>query len=708
MAASSGPKTESSPHLSGMPEGAEAIAQVAARNRRGRVWLALFQSALILAILALIALLFNIINGTAGLVAVQNAIDTEDVTTIVDEWRMLALPNTTASEDDAELAEGVANDPDAIGFFSYHHAATDERLKLIPVENVLLTDESVTSGEYALSRPLYLYVNRRAIQKKQFVANFVHYYLGNVSETAKGSGYFPLPDATISAQIEALTDLNDDAATQAGEGTLHIAGSSTLSPLTQAILAGYGSAGFGGTASIDTLGTSAGIVRLCEDQDVDIALASRAMTRQELEACEDSGVNPIEFQVARDAIAVVVNSANDDLANLDLATAQAIFGSATNWNDVDPAFAAQPIVRYIPGEASGTLLLFADAIFDTPLHELTRDEMILVLKTWLTPGVFRRYNAEEAMNERSEASLLALIEERVIQPRVLGSWDLLESILNRAEIEAQHAEQYPDSELRWWRWLDQSFLTSPQSSVPEQAGVRTAILGSLWVILITMLVAVPIGIGAAIYLEEYAGHSRLSQIIQTNIDNLAGVPSIIYGILGLTIFVRVMEPVTSGTVLGASDPSTANGRTILSAALTLALLVLPVIIINAQEAIRAVPRSLREAGYGLGATKWQVTWTHVLSNALPGIFTGTILAMSRALGETAPLIVVGASTFITTDPSGPFAKFTVLPMQIYQWTSRPQAEFKHIAASASIVLIVLLLLLNGSAIWLRNRYGKKL
>jgi phosphate transport system permease protein len=147
---------------------------------------------------------------------------------------------------------------------------------------------------------------------------------------------------------------------------------------------------------------------------------------------------------------------------------------------------------------------------------------------------------------------------------------------------------------------------------------------------------------------------------------------------------------------------------VLSAGLTLALLVLPVVIINAQEAIRAVPKSLRDAGYGLGATKWQVTWSHVLSNALPGIFTGTILAMSRALGETAPLIVVGASTFITQDPTGPFSKFTVLPMQIYQWTSRPQAEFRHIAAAASLVLLALLLLLNGTAIFLRNRYSRKL
>ena len=163
--------------------------------------------------------------------------------------------------------------------------------------------------------------------------------------------------------------------------------------------------------------------------------------------------------------------------------------------------------------------------------------------------------------------------------------------------------------------------------------------------------AFPLGVGAAIYLEEYARDNWLNRLIQTNINNLAGVPSIIYGILGLAIFVRALEPLTSGAIFGVGDPTTANGRTILSAGLTLALLVLPLIIINAQEAIRAVPSSLRQASYGLGATKWQTIWHHVLPNAIPGILTGTILAISRAIGETAPLVVIGASTYITFDPS---------------------------------------------------------
>jgi phosphate transport system permease protein len=222
-------------------------------------------------------------------------------------------------------------------------------------------------------------------------------------------------------------------------------------------------------------------------------------------------------------------------------------------------------------------------------------------------------------------------------------------------------------------------------------------------IAITMLVAFPVGVGAAIYLEEYAGASWWNRLIETNINNLAGVPSIIYGLLGLAIFVRALERYTSGAFLGVAD---SNGRTIISAALTMALLILPLIIINAREAIRAVPSSLRQASYGLGATRWQTVWHHVLPNALPGILTGAVLGMSRAIGETAPLIVVGASTFIVTDPQGPFSKFTALPIQIYNWTQQPSDQFRDIAAAAIVVLLLMLLTLNAAAVLLRNRFRR--
>ncbi len=295
----------------------------------------------------------------------------------------------------------------------------------------------------------------------------------------------------------------------------------------------------------------------------------------------------------------------------------------------------------------------------------------------------------------SHEQLVQLVETDVVGAEILQSWDLTTSLFERASLEALAKEQYPQAKFYFRSWVNLEFLVRPGSSTPSESGVRTALLGSLWVIGITVAFAFPIGVGAAIYLEEYASRSRLNQIIETNVRNLAGVPSIIYGLLGLAIFVRALEFVT-------------DGRTLLSAGLTMGLLILPVIIINAQEALRAVPSSIREASFGLGATKWQTVWNQVLPAAMPGILTGTILAMSRAIGETAPLIVIGASTFIVFDPNGPLAKFTALPIQIYQWTSRPQDQFRDIAAAAIIVLLTVLLLLNASAIFLRQRFQRNL
>ncbi|MBT8208492.1 MAG: phosphate ABC transporter permease PstA, partial [Acidimicrobiia bacterium] len=243
------------------------------------------------------------------------------------------------------------------------------------------------------------------------------------------------------------------------------------------------------------------------------------------------------------------------------------------------------------------------------------------------------------------------------------------------------------------------------SSTPEIAGISTAILGSLWLVLIAALFAVPVGVGAAIYLEEFARPNRLNDILQTNINNLAGVPSIIYGMLGLAVFVRVLEPITSGSLFGDFAP---NGRTVMSAGLTLGVMSLPVVIISSQEALRAVPSSLRQAGMGLGATRWQTVRSQVLPVAVPGIMTGTILAVARAIGETAPLILVGAAGFITVAPSDPFSQFTALPIQIFQWTSLPQPEWRNLASAASLVLLILLLALNAAAVILRNRYSRRL
>lgn len=239
--------------------------------------------------------------------------------------------------------------------------------------------------------------------------------------------------------------------------------------------------------------------------------------------------------------------------------------------------------------------------------------------------------------------------------------------------------------------LDGAFLSSFPSRLPERAGIKAALFGSLWLIGLTALFAVPVGVGAAIYLEEFAARGRLTRFVQANIGNLAGVPSVVYGILGLALFVR-------GIGLG---------RSLLSGALTLSLVVLPIIIIAAQEGIRSVPNSIRHASFALGATKWQTVRHAVLPAALPGILTGVILALSRALGETAPLVVVGALTYAAFVPTSPWDPFTALPIQIFNWTSRPQAEFHRVAAAAIVVLLVLLTAMNAFAVYLRNKYQTK-
>jgi phosphate transport system permease protein len=348
------------------------------------------------------------------------------------------------------------------------------------------------------------------------------------------------------------------------------------------------------------------------------------------------------------------------------------------------------------------------AVDGVGLEQLSKDQLVQVLQENISRGLFRRLENDRPFADRSQESVYELVVEWVVAPQVVQTWSLVDSVFRRSAVLAEAADEHPGAKVEFVSWINPKFITAPQSSDPEKAGVRTAILGSLWIIVITILFAFPLGVGASIYLEEYAGDNPINRIIQTNINNLAGVPSIIYGMLGLAILVRALEPLTSGALLGIVDPTTANGRTILSAGVTLGLLILPLIIINSQEAIRAVPLSLRQASYGLGATRWQTVWHHVLPNALSGILTGTILAISRAIGETAPLVVVGASTFITVDPNGPFSKFTTLPIQIYQWTARPQDEFRNIAAAAIIVLLVLLLTLNATAVLLRNRYSRRM
>lgn len=243
--------------------------------------------------------------------------------------------------------------------------------------------------------------------------------------------------------------------------------------------------------------------------------------------------------------------------------------------------------------------------------------------------------------------------------------------------------------------LDLQFLTSGPSRRASEAGIFYAMAGSLWLLGLTALLAFPVGVGAAVYLQEYAGRSRLASLIEINITNLAGVPSIIYGLLGYELFVRALRDIT-------------NGASVLSGALTMSLLILPLVIVSAREALKTVPDSLRQAALAVGATRWQMVRDHVLPAAAGGILTGTILSLSRAMGEAAPLIAIGALTFVPFAPAAPTDRFTAMPIQIFNWVSRPQPEFAANAAAGIIVLLVVLLAMNSVAIILRTRTQRRI
>jgi phosphate transport system permease protein len=271
--------------------------------------------------------------------------------------------------------------------------------------------------------------------------------------------------------------------------------------------------------------------------------------------------------------------------------------------------------------------------------------------------------------------------------RLVASFGLLITLLALLSLLTLLYDIFRDGAAR----LSWDFIVSYPSRRPEQAGILPALVGSIFVIGLTAMIAIPLGVAAALHLEEYGGRGLVSRLIEINIANLAGVPSIIYGLLGLGLFVRTFG----------------MGRSVLAGASTLAVLVLPIVILATREAIRAVPKSIREASYALGATKWQTTWHQVLPAAFPAILTGVILALSRAIGETAPLITLGALTYVPFLPSDVWSPFTVLPIQIFNWISRPQAAFAENAAAGILVLLVSLLLMNAVAIALRDRFQRR-
>ncbi len=727
------------------PQGDEMRTQIGGRRRRGMLWRLTFLAATILAIIILMVLLITIINQSFGLVAEQVNIPESQLVTDYNKARVAFAPNVILSgEDDQQLAMGIAADPNGVGFFGYaFYKANADGLRPLTLNGVAPTAETVQSGDYPGRRPLFIYSSSDIMGAKPEVLAFMIYYLQHLDEVVPEVGYFADDAAALAAQEAALAaalgvEELPVIAPSDYSGTINIAGSSTVFPITQAMAERFIADGFDGQVNVESIGTGGGFTAFCEDESVDIVDASRPITTLEFEACRQKGHPPVQLQVGIDALVVAVSALNDFAQDLTAEQADTLFTTAATWNEVNPDWPALEVNRYVPSVESGTMDFFVQtALPEQTLADLPYDALVAIYATNVSIGRCRAVEREQRFygevlvcdnqeawdaacssdtpapgctaEPRSSASVQRLIEDEVIQPRILKSWYLLPSLTQRPAIVADVAENFPNAQLRFKSWLSWSFISSPQSSQPEIAGVRTAILGSLWVVAIAIALGFPLGVAAAVYLEEYADHEKwYNRFIQTNINNLAGVPSIIYGMLGLAVFVRALEPLTSGALFGIVEAGgTANGRTVLSAGLTLGLLGLPIIIIAAQEAVRAVPPSLREASMGIGATKWQTIWSHVLPNAMPGILTGTILTMSRVIGETAPLVVVGASTFITSDPTGPFSKFTTLPAQIFQWTTRPQDTFRNLSGAAIIVLLILLLMLNATAITLRNRFSKR-
>ena len=591
----------------------------------------------------------------------------------------------------------------------------------------------------------FVYGASSILAEREEVAAFLAYYLEHLDEVVSEVGFFPAGTESLSdekavlaeaLEVEELTSITPSDYS----GTISIIGSSTVYPVTLAMAERFKADGFNGEVIVESVGTGSGFDAFCSGKgEYDLVDASRSVDDIEFESCRANGRDLTEFRIATDAVVAVVSEANSFATNVNLEQLENLFTNAVTWTEINSEWPDEPINRFIPTVESGTMDFFVRSVFNAQtLKELPYDGLVSTYVANVTVGRCRAVEREQkfyenflicddaeaysaacngdnppsgcAASPRTHEDLELLVQAEVIKPRILKSWFLYPSLFQRQEIFLEASQEYPNADIKFKSWISPTFITSPQSSTPELAGVRTALLGSLWVVFIAMLLAFPLGTAAAIHLEEYADNDKwYNRAIQTNINNLAGVPSIIYGMLGLAVFVRVMEPITSGALFGFVDAgATANGRTVLSAGLTLGLLGLPIVIISAQEAIRSVPSSLREASMGLGATKWQTIRHHVIPNAMPGILTGTILTMSRVIGETAPLVVVGASTFITTDPTGPFSKFTSLPAQIFQWTTRPQDTFRNIAGAAIIVLLIMLLALNAFAIIMRNRFSKPL
>lgn len=602
-----------------LPQGEALKKNINKRRRTGFVWRNIYIGAIVIAVIALLALIYSIVNSSYSLVAIANEVDPDTLyKEPVDSLTTEEIAEVLVHLDNEQLGQIIAGS-DAGDF-------RGNSLRIVAIENVfdLSNDDAKT----------YLRDNRDLTVSEAFTD---HTYPEQLADMA-------LLDLT---RENWNTLLYQNAST---EVLVNLIASNILADEANRVSL---------LASVDSL------------------------------APEAFPYKPFDDLTAEELGQVMLLSDSTDLRGSNLR-----FVAVSIFFEMSLDDAKTELIENRDKTAGEYLRDFElpEGLEDVSILELERDDWINIMTL--------NFSLDE---------MRAVVTDKILKPRVVGTWnfvpslskdkdDLRQDVVTKEEARAaalgNELEMDPEAiefEYRWW--VSGDFLDGTYNTQPELAGIRTAIIGSLYMIVITVLFSFPIGVGAAVYLEEYATDHIVNRIIKVNISNLAGVPSIVYGMLGLVIFVRSMGSLTQGS-------------TVIAAGLTMGLLILPVIIINAQEAIRAVPNSLRQASYGLGATKWQTIWHHVLPNAIPGIMTGTILAISRAIGETAPLIVIGAATRITKDPTFT-SKFTVLPIQIFHWTSEPDPAFRNVAAAAILILLILLLTMNSVAIVLRNRFSQR-
>jgi ABC-type phosphate transport system substrate-binding protein len=492
------------------PEGRDLQRFVDRRQRTGQIWKTAFLGATVVGIIALLALLYNVINESFGYVAYQNEIDPATLTLGFYKEQVLAAERTATSEDDAVLVNGIQEHGTAIGFFGYsYYSANQDGLKLLAVDGVRPSAETVASGHYPLTRSLFVYTAESVLLDKPQVASFISHYLEHVNDNPDAHGFFPAPQPLVDESFQTLKSAAGQGIRPAGDvtGGIMVAGSSTVAPLTESAAEAFKAAGFAGIVAVDISGTAAGFDVFCSGK-ADMVNASRAANRAEILKCRKAGRPLVEFRVGTDGLAVVTSAQNDFVTGLSSAQLQEVFTTGDRWSDIDPSFAQKPILRDIPGAKSGTLDFFVSTVFPSSLEEMPAADKIALLKANISTGRARALAAVKALEARSDAELVRLLTDEVVRPRIAATWTLVDSLFNKPAIE-ERALQIPHSTLAFRNWVNPTFLASPQSSKPELAGVRTAIMGSLWVTLIAFLFSVPLGVGAAIYLEEYGGRAGL-------------------------------------------------------------------------------------------------------------------------------------------------------------------------------------------------------